>query len=143
MRPKKKILLVGANEDHTGVLKFLLETHHYAATTVVSAAEAEQHLRAGFYDLLLIEYPLESIEHLLDQAYDLDSTMHSLVIAPKLRERPELRNASAVMVGNYCSAELLERSKVLTARKRGPKKFGPAIDRMVALAAQNADRRTA
>jgi DNA-binding NtrC family response regulator len=128
MRPKKKILLACANEDHAGVLKYILETNGYAVTCAATAT-LTLHLAANRpYELLLIEYPLDGLSHLLDQARALDSSLHSLVLAPKLAERPSNLLADVVLLRNTCAAELLERIKVLTARKRGPE-----VDRMVAL----------
>ena len=50
MRPKKKILLVGDDEDRVGVLRYVLETHAYRVFTAASAAEAGE---------LLLQAPFE------------------------------------------------------------------------------------
>jgi hypothetical protein len=123
MRPRKKILLVGASEDRLSILKFMLNTRGFAVTAVVGAAPAVEQLRAQTYELLLCEHwPLPGIEHLLNQAWEIDSAMHSLVLAPGLTASPAGLNTDAVLLRGGCSSSaLLERVKVLTARKRGPR----------------------
>ena len=129
MRPKKKILLVGASEDRLSILKFMLHTNGYAVTEVLGAEPAVEHLRAQTYDLLFCDYSrLPGIEHLLDQAWEIDSAMHSLVLAPDLPASPEGLNADAVLLRGGCSSfALLEWVRRLTAKKRGPRKKMPVI----------------
>lgn len=123
MRPKKRILLVGASEDRLSILKFMLVTRGFAVASAVGAAAAVEQLRAESYDLLLCDHwPLPGIEHLLNQAYEIDSATRSLVLAPALATSPAGLNTDAILLRGGCSsAELLERVKVLTARKRGPR----------------------
>jgi CheY-like chemotaxis protein len=123
MRPKKKILLVGASEDRLSILRFMLDTNGFAVTAVVGAAAAIEQLRAQTYELLFCEHwPLPGIEHLLNQAYEIDPAMRSLVLAPGLTSSPAGLNTDAVLLRGGCSSfELLERVKILTARKRGPR----------------------
>ena len=123
MRPKKKILLVGVNEDRLGVLKFTLEVNRFTATCAPTAGEALDLLQQRSYDLLLCDWPLIGIERLLDQARGIDETLHSLVMAPGQSQPPDdVFFADEILRRGGCrSAELLERVKLLTARKRGPR----------------------
>jgi len=78
----------GASEDRLSILKFMLHTNGYAVTEVLGAEPAVEHLRAQTYDLLFCDYSrLPDIERLLDQAWEIGSAMHSLVLAPDLRRR--------------------------------------------------------
>jgi CheY-like chemotaxis protein len=121
MRPKKKILLVSASEDRASILKFMLETHRFAVTAALSAAEAFNLLSQEQYHLLLCHLPLTGIESLIDKAHFIDEGMPSLAIADKLSQLPFCIHACAyIKPADYCSTYLLERVKVLTARKRGP-----------------------
>jgi len=146
MRPKRKLLLVSANEERAGILRFVLETHARAVTVAATAAEARELLAAHTYDLLLCQWPVEDVAALADLVHDANHNAHALVLAPQLKERPEGVGAAIVMTGNYCTAELLERIKCLCACKRGPLRMEDrkpvlpvTVDAMMALA----ERRTA
>jgi DNA-binding response OmpR family regulator len=142
MRPKKKILLVGSSEQRGSVLKFTLETNHFAVTETHSATEALEYIDAARYDLLLCELPLDGAAHLIDYAHKTDEKLHSLVLLGNLVQLPDDLHASAVITKKefsvYC---LLERMKVLTARKRGP--YGRRILPAAASALPEVDRRLA
>ena len=144
MRPKKRILLVGASEDRLSILKFMFVTRGFAVGSAVGAAAAVEQLHAESYDLLLCLWPLPlpGIEYLLNQAYDIDSAMRSLVLAPALATSPAGLNTDAILLRGGCSsAELLERVKVLCARKRGPR---PTRKQPIAVPVMStADRRLA
>jgi DNA-binding response OmpR family regulator len=122
MRPKKQILLVGEREDRTSVLKFMLTTNGFAVTVAGSAALGVEMFRDRIYDLLLCEWPLAGIAGLLDEARAIDSSVPSMVLAPTLRGAGADFFADSILRRPFCSAELLERIKVITIRKRGPKK---------------------
>ena len=127
MRPKKQILLVSANEDRAGVLKYMLETNGYAVTAVGSAAEALAALAAWpcwrLCELLLCELPLDGAAQLFSRARQHDGHMQRLALAYRLREVPEDLDVDRILHGvSTTQAELLECVKLLTARKRGPRK---------------------
>jgi CheY-like chemotaxis protein len=145
MRPKKKILLVGASEDRLSILQFMLVTNGFAVASVIGAAAAVEQLHAESYDLLFCDHwTLAGVDHLLDQAYEIDPAMRSLVFAPYVATSPAGLNTDAVLLrGNCNSFELLDRVKMLTARKRGPRSIRkqpiavpvsitPAVDRRFA-----------
>ena len=118
MRPKKKILLMGANEDRVSVLTFTLKTHAYAVTVAPSAAEAIEFLRVLHFELLLCQMPLEGVDSVIDQARAADINTPSMVLTTKQVE-PVLCDA---VLPDACTMELLlERIKVMSARKRGPR----------------------
>ncbi len=132
MRPKKRILLATANEVNGSVLKYMLEINRFAVKSTASAAEALETLQHETFDAMLCEWPLTGIERLLDQAWTIDADMRSLVLAGSLREKPQSIIADAVLLRGGCSpAELIERLKVLCARKRGPKSVNkPPVSEM-------------
>jgi DNA-binding response OmpR family regulator len=125
MRPKKKILLVGATEDRLSVLKYLLWINGYAVIGAAASKDALERLILLDYDLLLCELPLAGVEDLLIQGRNLNPSMHALAIG----------EISAEIAASLCAdiiyqnrpfknqpspAEILDRVKVMTARKRGP-----------------------
>ena len=120
MRPKKKILIVGASEDRNGILRFLLDTYGYAVTVATTAAQALELLPA---DILLIDAPYEGIAYLLSEVrmLDLELAPRSIVLLARSAALPDGAYADAVIQAkDYCPAYLIERIKVLAARKRGP-----------------------
>ena len=137
MRPPKKILLVASDEDHLGVLRFILETQRFRVTAAASAVEAAEILRTHFFEVLLCEWPLPGIEALLDQARAIDDQLRSLVLATSLKETPEGVYADAIATRGCSNAELLERVRILAARKRGPKFKKPVISAAPVTAAQD------
>jgi len=114
--------VVSANEVNASTLRYMLQINRFVVQPCGSAAEALELLDGATFDALLCDWPLTGVERLLDQAWTMAPDMHSLVLAGGLREKPESLVADAVLLRGGCSpAELLERIKVLTARKRGPK----------------------
>ena len=124
MRPRKKVLVVSANEERASVLRFTLDVWGFAVTCAPSPAEAFELLQAKQYEVLLCELPLTGIERLLDRGYEFDREMRSMVLAGMVRKVPDGLNADAVIqMKDFSPAYLLERMKILAARKRGPR-FG-------------------
>jgi DNA-binding response OmpR family regulator len=122
---------VSTSEDRASILKFMLEIKGFAVTASLSALEALDLLTNEQYHLLLCELPLTGIENLIDSARAIDEAMPSLALAGKLSQLPIGIHASAfIKATDYCPAYLLERVKVLTARKRGPlpRRIAPASD---------------
>jgi CheY-like chemotaxis protein len=125
MRPKKKVLLVGESEDSLSVLKYLLWTNGYEVNSATSSADAMGRLILLDFELLLCELPLAGVEELLAQARNLNPAMHAMAIgeisaeiAASLRADVIYQNRS--FKNQPSPAEILDRVKVLTARKRGP-----------------------
>jgi len=122
MRPKKRILLAADNEDRLGVLRFLLETNGRAVTGVATAPEALEAIAAHGFDLVVIDWPLDGLGRLVEEAHARWTA--SLVLAARERERPDCC-ADAVLLRGTPAPELLGRIKVMCARKRGPRKKMP------------------
>ena len=125
MRPKKRILLAGSDEDRVGVLRYVLETNAWLVDTALTAAEAIGCLRnaPAPYDLLVCEWPMQEMPRLLDAAHAPEAHTPSLVIARSVVEPPEGIVADGIIIRPmWNSQELLARAKMLTARKRGPRK---------------------
>ena len=118
MRPKKKILLVGSNENRLSILSYLLETYSYRVTCAATAGEAATLLRAGSYELLLCQLPLDGVDDLLDIAHALDTHLPSMVLRGATKWQGV---ADAIESRLVSSALILDRVRVLTIRKRGPR----------------------
>jgi hypothetical protein len=122
MRPPKKILLVGADEDRLSMLKYVLWAWHYAVTAVASADEAVAEIHERQYELLFCLYPLAGVEQLLDQVRMSEHPAPSIVYAPELKEYPAGVFTDCLFLNNCTRVDLLDRVKILSARKRGPRK---------------------
>ena len=125
MRPRHTILLVSCDEDRAGTLSYMLNINGYAVRYATSSFAAIDLLRAAPAELLICELPCAGVEALLDWAHVTDSFMNTLCLAPKSWMRPEGYFADATLTRPVNSSELLERTKILCARKRGPRKKGP------------------
>jgi DNA-binding response OmpR family regulator len=121
MRPPKTILLVGADEDMVSRLKLVLWAYHYAVTSAASADAAIAEFRERQYELLFCLYPLAGVEQLLDQVRASEHPAPSIVYAPELKAYPAGIFADCIVLSNCPRAELLDRVKILSARKRGPR----------------------
>ena len=131
MRPRKIILCVDDNEQTLSVRKFLLETRGYRVLTATSGHEAleivERHA-PGDLSLLISDLMMP--------------VMDGAELVRRVREvQPGLPTlmADVFLPKGACSpVELLERVRVLVARKRGPKKSTPITAPSVQLPAQQA-----
>jgi two-component system, OmpR family, response regulator CpxR len=138
MRPKKQILLVDTDPDRLSCAVFMLETNGYK---VFSAENYESAL--GLFldeiniDLVLLGYDDEQ-SFAPGLAHRLKCT-RSYVPILVLGQR-EVFGASAIQSDTFLerakttTAELLERIKIMSARKRGPRKGYVPHPRPVALA---------
>ena len=132
MRPRKMILCVDDNEQILSVRKFLLETRGYRVIATRTAAEALQVLKdalPGASDLLLADLLLPGMDgnELAQRAKQLHPGLPTLVVSGTVANVDRAVSADAFLPkGASTPAELLDRVRVLVARKRGPKKAMPA-----------------
>ena len=145
MRPKKRIVLLAADEQKRSVLKFMLETNGFAVFNAPGVEETMQAIIGSHsrIDLLLMRLPiadlkpLSALEKILARKNDCDAEMHWLVIG-KMPEALADKISAEENLWNPSGAELLERVKLFTARKRGPKKTVKSDYQMVAAKAMPA-----
>jgi CheY-like chemotaxis protein len=131
MRPKKVILCVDSNEQVLSVRTFLLETRGYRVLTAANAQQAleviEQHV-PGTLDLLITDLLLTGVDgnELARRAKQLHPLLPTLIVSGTVHALDRALAADAFLPKGASSAsELLERIRVLVARKRGPKKQIP------------------
>jgi two-component system response regulator CpxR len=131
MRPKKVILCVDDNEQVLSVRTFLLETRGYrvlSATTAQQALDMLQQITPGTLDLLISDLLLPQMDgnELVRRAKQIHPTLPTLIISGTVTSFDRALAADAFLPKGASSAvELLERVRVLVARKRGPKKQLP------------------
>ncbi|GAA3760922.1 response regulator [Terriglobus aquaticus] len=128
MRPRKVILCVDDNEQTLAVRKFLLETRGYRVLTASCAQEALQQLEApetGTVDLLLCDLIMPHVDgnELVRRARVVRPGVPTLMISGTVSQFERGSEADAFLPKGACSpVELLERVRILVARKRGPRK---------------------
>ena len=128
MRPRKIILCVDDNEQTLSVRKFLLETRGYRVITATCGHEALGILddaTTGTVDLLLCDLMLPQMDgnELIRRAKQIHPGLPSLLISGTVTQFERAAAADAFLPKGACTpAELLDRIRILVARKRGPKK---------------------
>ena len=137
MRPKKTILCVDDNEQVLSVRTFLLETRGYRVLTARSASDALETLERalpGQIDLLLCDLLMPGMDgnELVRRAKNLHPELPAMIVSGTVNAFDRAVFADVFLPKGACSpAEMMERIRVLVARKRGPKKslgvFRPAL----------------
>jgi two-component system, OmpR family, response regulator CpxR len=125
MRPKKTILCVDDNELSLSVCKFMLETRGYRVLTAVSGEQALELFREGGIDLVLSDLimPYMDGNELVRRMKELAPEVPAILISGTVRAFDRAYHADAFLPKGACSpVEMLERVRVMVARKRGPKK---------------------
>ncbi len=129
MRPKKTILCVDDNEQVLSVRTFLLETRGYrviALTDPHQALEVIANSLPGSLDLLLSDLIMPQMDgnELVRRAKDMHPQLPALIVSGTVTAYDRAGRADVFLPKGACSpAELLERVRILVARKRGPKKY--------------------
>jgi len=138
MRPKKRIMLIDSDQDRLGLRRFQMETWGFAVDSASTSAEARDLCAACEPDLIIGVWKFTGGD-LVSTLKDLKSQrphVPSLLVADQLATMPELAFTDAVLIKNQCQPETIrERIKIMSTRKRGPRKAIPAsIDHMMDLA---------
>ena len=132
MRPKKTILCVDDNEQVLSVRTFLLETRGYRVLTALSPHDAlgliEQAV-PGTIDLLLCDLLMPQMDgnELVRRAKLLHPCLPAMIISGTVNAFERAGCADIFLPkGASSPAEMMERIRVLVARRRGPKKMSMA-----------------
>ena len=138
MRPKKIILCVDDNEQTLSIRKFLLETKGYRVLTAAAAQEALDILESypqGEIALLLCDLMMPQMDgtELIRRARALQPGLPTMMVSGTVAGFERGSGADVFLPKGACSpVELLERVRILVARKRGPKKTAAAPEHRVA-----------
>ena len=128
MRPKKTILCVDDNEQVLSVRTFLLETRGYriiAVTTAQEAIEVLERSLPGTLDLVLCDLLMPQMDgnELVRRAKQLHPGLPAMIVSGTVNAADRAICADVFLPKGACSpAEMMERIRILVARKRGPKK---------------------
>jgi len=130
MRPKKTILCVDDNEQALSVRKFLLETRGYRVLVAPNAAEALETFRKGGVDLVLGDLVMPQMDgnEMVRRMKDIAPEVPMILISGSVKAFDRANRADAFLPkGASTPVEMLERIRVMIARKRGPRKARPSF----------------
>lgn len=125
MRPKKIILVVDDNEQELSVTKFILHTNGYRALSATTAQEAIAIFSETPVDLVLADHSMPQVTggQLVDRLKQIAPHVPMILLGDPQKMLGEMHAADALLAKKACSPlELLERIKVMSTRKRGPRK---------------------
>lgn len=127
MRPKKTILCVDDNDQILSVRKFLLETRGYRVIAAKGAEEAIERFRHGGIDLVLGDLVMPAMDgnEMVRRMKEIASDVPMILISGSVKqfEHEHGNRADAFLPKGSCTpVEVLERIRIMIARKRGPKK---------------------
>jgi CheY-like chemotaxis protein len=128
MRPKKTILCVDDNEQILSVRTFLLETRGYRVVALSNPQEALDIISnslPGSLDLLLCDLLMPQMDgnELVRRAKQLNPTLPAMIVSGTVTAYDRAGHADVFLPKGAASpAEMLERIRILVARKRGPRK---------------------
>ncbi len=130
MRPKKVILCVDDNEQELSVLKFMLETKGYRVHSASNGQEAIGIFAENQVDLVLADssMPQMSGYQLVERLKRIGPQVPMILLGDPQAMGADAHAADALLTKKTCtSQELLERIKIMSARKRGPRKGAPRL----------------
>ena len=130
MRPKKIILCVDDNEQDLSILKFMLSTNGYRVVSASNGADAIDLFADLTVDLVLSDYAMPQMngDQLVNRLKQIASHVPMILLGDPQKMGDQLHGADALLPKKTCSPqELLERIKLMSARKRGPRKGAPRM----------------
>jgi two-component system response regulator CpxR len=125
MRPKKIILCVDDNEQELSVRKFMLSTNGYRVLSATNGEEAIERFNEAQVDLVLTDFSMPRMNgaELIAKLKQIAAHVPMILLGDTQQVGSEPHRADAVIPKKNCTPlELLERIKIMSARKRGPRK---------------------
>jgi two-component system, OmpR family, response regulator CpxR len=125
MRPKKVILCVNDNEQELSVTSFMLSTNGYRVLAATTGQEAISLFAGTQVDLVLADYAMTPMSggQLVSRLKQIAGHVPMILLGDPQAMSGQIHAADALLAKKQCSPqELLERIKVMSARKRGPRK---------------------
>ncbi|MFY9853329.1 MAG: response regulator [Terracidiphilus sp.] len=137
MRPKKIILCVDDNEQELSVLKFMLATNGYRVISAGNGKDAISVFAETPVDLVLADFAMPQMNgaQLVERLKQIAAHVPMILLGDPQKMAGEMHSADALLAKKNCTPqELLERIKVMSARKRGPRKGSQRMVPVVELA---------
>jgi DNA-binding response OmpR family regulator len=124
LRPKKRILLIDTDEYRTSIRSFMLSTHNYRVIPAETAEQAEALFVETFPNVIIAAANFPGLAKLLGSLHERDAYTPQMVIADAQKPCDVICDMFAV---DPTPAELLERVRIIVARKRGPRTAVPDV----------------
>jgi CheY-like chemotaxis protein len=128
---KKVILCVDDNEQELSVLKFMLEVNGYRVIPACTGQEAIGIFARTSVDMVLTDFAMPQMTgvQLVRQLKQIAAHVPMILLGDPQKMGGDWHAADALVAKKNCtSQELLERIKVMSSRKRGPRKGAHRID---------------
>jgi two-component system response regulator CpxR len=125
MRPKKIILCVNDNEQELSVMSFMLNTNGYRVVPAKNGQEAIELFAGMQVDLVLADYAMPQMNgnQLVNRLKQIAAHVPMILLGDPQSMNGQIHMADALLAKKQCSPQdLLERIKIMSARKRGPRK---------------------
>lgn len=125
MRPKKIILCVNDNEQELSVMSFMLNTNGYRVVPATNGLDAIELFSGMLVDLVLVDQAMPQMNgsQLVNRLKQIASHVPMILLGDPQSMGGQIHAADALIAKKQCTPqELLERIKVMSARKRGPRK---------------------
>ena len=130
MKPKRTILCFDGNEQQLSIRKVMLQTRGYRVLACTAKTEALEAFRRGGIDLVLADLILPTMDgaKFVDEIKLLSPHTPAILLSSKVKAYDHDSRADVFLSkGMHAPAELLERIRMMTVRKRGPKRSPPAM----------------
>jgi len=127
MRPKKTILCVDENEQALSVRKFMLDTRGYRVLAFLRPDEAIEAFRRGGIDLVLSDLTMPRMDgnELARRMKEIAPEVPILLVSGSVKAYERAACGDGFLPKGACSPhDVLERVRMMLARKRGPRKAG-------------------
>jgi two-component system, OmpR family, response regulator CpxR len=128
MRSKKVILCVDDNELDLSVLRFILRTNGYTTLSARDGQEAMRIFAHTAVDLVLSNYAMPQMNgvQLIDRLKQIAAHIPMILLGDPRKIGSGSHQADALVSKRDCSSqELLERIRVMSARRKGPSTSTP------------------
>jgi two-component system, OmpR family, response regulator CpxR len=125
MRPKKTILCVDDNEQTLSVRKFMLETRGYRVLASLVPEEAIEVFRQGGIDLVFSDLTMPRMDgnELARRMKEIAPDVPILLVSGSVKAYERATSGDCFLPkGANSPLDVLERVRMMLARKRGPKK---------------------
>jgi len=125
MRPKKTILCIDDNEQALSVRKFMLETRGYRVLGSLVPEEGLDIFHQGGIDLVIsdLHMPRMDGDELARRMKELAPEVPILLVSGCVKAYDRATHGDCFLPKGACSPlEMLEKVRMMLARKRGPKK---------------------
>jgi CheY-like chemotaxis protein len=125
MRPKKTILCVDDNEQALSVRKFMLETRGYRVLASLVPEQALESFHSGGIDLVICDLNMPRMDgnELARRMKEIAPEVPILLVSGCVKAYDRATHGDCFLPKGACSpVEMLDKAKIMLARKRGPKK---------------------